>query len=337
VREAVGLFDQSSFAKFRLEGPDAPAVLQRLCANDVEVPVDRIVYTAMLNRRGGIECDLTVTRLADDAYLIVTAAAAATHDAEWIRRHLGDARAVLTDVTSAHAVLGVMGPQSRALLARLTDADLTNDAFAFGTSRQIWLASAPVRATRITYVGELGWELYISTEFAPSVHDALVAAGGDLGLRHAGYHAMDSLRMEKAYRSWGHDIGCDDTPLEAGLEFAVRWEKPGAFLGREALIGQRDQPLRRRLVIFTLDDPEPLLYHDEPIWRDGVLVGRITSGAFGHTLGRAVGMGYVAHPDGVSDAIIESGRWELEIACERHPARASLTPSYDPKSLRVRT
>jgi 4-methylaminobutanoate oxidase (formaldehyde-forming) len=230
-----------------------------------------------------------------------------------------------------------MGPQSRALLARLTDADLTNDAFAFGTSRQIWLASAPVRATRITYVGELGWELYISTEFAPGVHDALVAAGGDLGLRHAGYHAMDSLRMEKAYRSWGHDIGCDDTPLEAGLEFAVRWEKPGAFLGREALIGQRDQPLRRRLVIFTLDDPEPLLYHDEPIWRDGVLVGRITSGAFGHTLGRAVGMGYVAHPDGVSDAIIESGRWELEIACERHPARASLTPSYDPKSLRVRT
>ena len=166
VREAVGLFDQSSFAKFRLEGPDATAVLQRLCANDVDVPPGRIVYTAMLNRRGGIECDLTVTRLAEDAYFIVTAAAASTHDAHWIRRHLGDARAVLTDVTSAHAVVGVMGPRARTFLARLTEADLTNGGFPFGASREIWLASAPVRATRITYVGELGWELYIPTEFA---------------------------------------------------------------------------------------------------------------------------------------------------------------------------
>ncbi len=251
VREAVGLFDQSSFAKFRLEGPDALAVLQTLCANDVDVPAGRIVYTQMLNARGGIEADLTVTRIAADAFVIVTAAAASTHDADWIRRHLGEARAVLTDVTSGSAVLGVMGPRARALLARLTDADLSNGGCPFGTSREIWLASAPVRATRITYVGELGWELYIPTEFAPGVYDALVAAGHDLGLRHAGYHAMDSLRIEKAYRSWGHDLGSEDTPLQAGLGFAVRLEKRAPFIGRDALLAQRDRPLDRRLAVGT--------------------------------------------------------------------------------------
>jgi 4-methylaminobutanoate oxidase (formaldehyde-forming) len=337
VREAVGLFDQSSFCKLRLEGPDALAVLQRLCANDVDVPPGRIVYTQMLNERGGIEADLTVTRLAAEAFVVVTGTAAATHDADWIRRHLGDARAVLTDVTSSEAVLGVMGPRSRVLLARLTDADLSSHAFPFLTSREIWLASAPVRAARITYVGELGWELYIPTEFAAGVDDALEAAGEDLGLRHAGYHAMDSLRIEKAYRSWGHDLGGEDTPLEAGLGFAVRLDKKMPFLGCEALLAQREGPLRRRLVIFVLDDPEPLLYHDEPIWRDGTLVGRITSGAYGHTIGRAIGLGYVEHADGVSDRFVESGRWEIEIACERIPARAQLSPPYDPKSLRVRS
>jgi 4-methylaminobutanoate oxidase (formaldehyde-forming) len=336
VREAVGLFDQSSFTKLRLEGPDALDVLQRLCANDVDVPVGRMVYTQMLNARGGIESDLTVTRLAGDAFMIVTAAAAATHDADWIRRHLDGARSVLTDVTSGQAVLGVMGPQSRALLARLTDADLANDAFPFLTSREIWLAAAPVRAARITYVGELGWELYVPSEFAAGAYDALVAAGDDLGLRHAGYHAMDSLRIEKAYRSWGHDLGGEDTPFEAGLGFAVRLDKRGGFIGRDALAAQRERPLTRRLVVFLLDDPEPLLYHAEPIWRDDTLVGRISSGAYGHTLGRAIGLGWVSHPDGVSDDFVESGRWEIEVACERVSARAQLTPPYDPKSLRVR-
>jgi 4-methylaminobutanoate oxidase (formaldehyde-forming) len=336
VREAVGLFDQSSFTKLRLEGPDAAAVLQRLCANDVDVPVGRIVYTQMLNARGGIECDLTVTRVAEDAYLIVTGAAVATHDTDWIRRHLGDARVVLTDVTPGSAVLGVMGPRSRALLARLSDADLSNAAFPYLTSREIWLGPARVRASRVTYVGELGWELYIAADQAPGVYDALVAAGEDLGLRHAGYHAMDSLRIEKAYRSWGHDLGSEDTPLEAGLGFAVRLDKRVAFLGRDALLARRAQPLRRRLLVFTLEDAAPLLYHDEPVWRDGVLVGRITSGAYGHTIGRAIGLGYVEHADGVTDAFVESGRWELEIACERHRARAQLAPPYDPKALRVR-
>jgi 4-methylaminobutanoate oxidase (formaldehyde-forming) len=336
VREAVGLFDQSSFAKFRLEGPDALALLQRLCANDVDVPPGRIVYTQMLNRRGGIECDLTVTRLTAEAFLVVTAAACATHDLAWIRRHLGDARVALTDVTSAFAVLGVMGPRARTLLARLTGADLSNEGFPFGASRELSLAAAPVRATRITYVGELGWELYVPTEFAPAVYDALLSAGADLGLRHAGYHAMDSLRLEKAYRAWGHDIGCEDTPLEAGLGFAVRLDKPAAFLGREALVARRAEPLRRRLVVFTLEDPEPLLYHDEPVWRDGALVGRITSGAWGHTLGRAVSLGWVERADGVDEAFVASGRWELEVAGERCRARAQLTPPYDPDSRRVR-
>ena len=336
VREAVGVFDQSSFCKLRLEGPDALAVLQRVCANDVDVEPGRLVYTQMLNARGGIEADLTVTRLAADAFAIVTAAAASTHDAAWIRRQLGDARAVLTDVTSGAAVLGVMGPRARALLARLTDADLSNGAFPYLASREIWLASAPVRATRVTYVGELGWELYVAAEFAAGVYDALVAAGEDLGLRHAGYHAMDSLRLEKAYRSWGHDLGSEDTPFEAGLGFAVRLDKGAPFLGREALLAQYQKPLARRLVVFVLEDAEPLLYHDEPVWRDGALVGRIASGAYGHTLGRAVGLGWVAHADGVTDAFVASGRWEIEIAGDRVAARAQLAPPYDPKSLRVR-
>jgi 4-methylaminobutanoate oxidase (formaldehyde-forming) len=335
VREAVGLFDQSSLAKLLLQGPETTATLQRLCANDVDVPVGRIVYTQMLNARGGIECDLTVTRLAADAYLVVTVAAAATHDADWIRRGIASTRVTLTDVTSAFTVLGVMGPRSRDLLACLTGADLSSAGFPFGTVREIELGYATVRATRITYVGELGWELYVPTELAMGVYDDVVAAGEDLDLRHAGYHAMDSLRLEKGYRSWGHDIGSEDTPLEAGLGFAVAFRK-GGFTGREALLRQRDLPLTRRLVMFALDNPEPLLLGDEPIWRDGALVGRVTSGAYGHTLGRSVGMGYVEHPEGVDAAFVRAGRWELEIATERFPAIARLEPFYDPISARVR-
>jgi glycine cleavage system aminomethyltransferase T/glycine/D-amino acid oxidase-like deaminating enzyme len=335
VREAVGLFDQSSLAKFRLEGPDAAAALQGLCANDVDVPPGRIVYTQMLNARGGIECDLTVTRLADDAYLVVTIAAAATHDADWIRRGLRARRVTFTDVTSAFTVLGIMGPRSRELLLRLTGADVSDGGFLFGATREIEIGHATTRATRITYVGELGWELYVPTDFAASVYEAVLEAGEGLGLRHAGYHAMDSLRMEKGYRSWGHDIGGDDTSLEAGLGFAVAFKK-GGFVGRDALLRQRDTPLARRLIMFTLDDPGPLLLGDEPIYRDGALVGRITSGAYGHTVGRSVGMGYVTHAGGVDATFVSAGRWELEIAMERFAATACLEPPYDPKSSRVR-
>ncbi len=337
VREAVGLFDQTSFAKILLQGPDAEAVMQRICANDVAVPPGKVVYTAMLNNRGGIECDLTVTRLREDCYWIVTSAATMVHDFDWIKRNIAeDARVTLADVTSAHAVIGLMGPRSRELLSRVTGADLSNEAFPFATAQEINVGHALVRAVRISYVGELGWEIYIPSEFATSVYDAIVAEGAAFGLRHAGYHAMDSLRSEKGYRSWGHDISCEDTPLEAGLAFAVAFEKNAPFIGRDALLQQRERPLAKRLVLFTVDDAEALLYHDEPIWRDGALVGRITSGSYGHTLGHAVGMGYVCHPEGVDKAFIEGGRFEVEIAAERVPATAHLRPPYDPKSKRVR-
>ncbi|MFQ5983717.1 MAG: FAD-dependent oxidoreductase, partial [Woeseiaceae bacterium] len=337
VREAVGLLDQTSFAKFLLQGRDAGKVLNRVCANNVSVPAGKVVYTQWLNERGGIEADLTVTRLQEDCYLIVTAATSQTRDFNWLRRHIPDGgHAVLTDVTSGYAVLGVMGPRSRDLLARLTDADLANEAFPFATSQEIELAYAMVRASRISYVGELGWELYIPTEFALSVYDAIVSEGDTFGLKHTGMHAMNSLRIEKGYRHWGHDITDEDTPLEAGLGFAVAFDKEGGFIGREALLRQKETGLKRRLALFALEDPEQLLYHDEPIWRDGELVGRTTSGMFGHTRGCAIGLGYVANKDGVTAEFIESGSYEIEIACERIPARASLRPFYDPKSERVR-
>ena len=338
VRSAVGLFDQSSFAKFLLQGPDAEAVLGRICANDVAVPVGRIVYTQWLNERGGIEADLTVTREAEDRYLIVTAAATHVRDYAWLQRQIPpDARAIAVDVSSGMAVIGLMGPRSRELLSRLSDADFSNAAFPFGHSQLIDLAYARVRASRITYVGELGWELYIPTEFAPGVFDALMVEGEPLGLRLAGYHALNVLRTEKGYRHWGHDISDEDTPLQAGLGFAVAWDKPGGFIGREALQQQKQQGLGRRLVQFALDDPLPLLYHNEPIWRNGVIVGRITSGMFGHTLGQSLGMGYVANPDGLADRdYILGGDYAIEVAGERVAAKASLAGWYDPKSLRVK-
>ena len=341
VREAVGLFDQTSFAKFHVQGADAEAVLQRICANDVGVVPGKIVYTQWLNPRGGIEADLTVTRLAEDAYLVVTSAATALRDLTWLQRNLPDtANVSVTDVTSAFAVIGLMGPNSRPLLESLVEADLSNTGFPFGTAREITLAGAQVRALRITYVGELGWELYTPTEFAPRVFDALVAAGEGYGLRLAGMHVLDSCRIEKAYRSWGHDITDEDTPLEAGLGFACAFDKAVPFIGRDALLDQKDRDRatgpKRRLVQFALEDPEPLLYHNEPIYRDGDLVGHITSGNYGHTLGSAVGLGYVRHSSGVTRDFIRSGQYEIEVACERIPARASLTPFYDPENKRSR-
>jgi 4-methylaminobutanoate oxidase (formaldehyde-forming) len=309
AREAVALFDQSSFAKYLLQGRDAESVLQRLCANDVAVPPGRIVYTAMLNRRGGIEADLTVTRLAEDAFFIVSIAASQTRDFERIRRHIpADARAALTDVTSAYAVLNVQGPRSRDLLSKFDNIDNP-----YNTMKELDVGDARAWAFRISYVGELGWELYVPSEFAVNAYDALVAAGGEFGLRHAGYHALDSLRLEKGSRSWGHDLSPADTPLEAGLEFAVAFGKQADFIGREALLRQRETGVKRRLLSFTLDDPRRLLFHDEPIYGDGRVVGRITSAAFGHTLGRAVGLGYVEEPQHVKT-------YEIDIAGERVPA-----------------
>ncbi len=338
VREAAGLFDQSSFAKYIVEGPDAEAVLNRICANDVAVPVGKIVYTQWLNERGGIEADLTVTREAADRFLVVTAAAAQTRDLAWLKRHIPDgARAVAFDATSGTAMLGVMGPRARDLLATLTDADLSNAAFPFATSQIIDLGYARVRASRITYVGELGWELYVPTEFVHGVYETIIAAGEAFGLKHAGYHALNSLRMEKAYRHWGHDITDEDTPFEAGLGFAVAMNKAGGFIGRDALLGQKQRGLTRRLVQFALHDAEPLLYHNEPVLRDGAIAGRITSAMYGHTIGRAIGLGYISNNgEPVTADFVNSGRYEIDIAGVRHPATASLKPLYDPANLRVR-
>ncbi|HVW68901.1 MAG TPA: FAD-dependent oxidoreductase, partial [Steroidobacteraceae bacterium] len=338
VRERVGLFEQSSFAKFAVIGADAERALNRICAADVAVSPGRIVYTQWLNERGGIEADLTVTREADDRYLVVTACATQTRDFHWLRTHISpDARAIAVDVSSAYVVLGVMGPRSRELLSTLTDADLSNAAFPFGASRIIDMGYARVRASRITYVGELGWELYVPAEFAQGVYDEIVRAGPSFGLQHVGYHAMNSLRMEKAYRHWGHDIADEDTPLEAGLGFAVAWEKAGGFLGREALLRQKEAGVRRRLVSFKLERDEPLLYHNEPVWRDGRIVGRVTSGMYGHTLGRPLALGYVANPDGLaSREWVEAGRYELEIAAERFAAEVALRPFYDPAGHRIK-
>jgi sarcosine dehydrogenase len=337
-REAVALFDQTSFSKFLVQGRDAEAVLQRLCANDVAVPPGRVVYTAMLNERGGFESDLTVTRLAEDSYLVVTGSAQSTRDADWIRRHIPeDARATLTDVGSAHAVIGVMGPRSRELLSRVSSADLSNAAFPFATSREIGIGRAMVRASRITYVGELGWELYVPMEFAGSVYDTLSEAGGALGLVDAGYYAIDSLRLEKGYRAWGRELTPDDTPLEAGLGWAVRFDKGSDFLGRQALLERKGHPLAKRLVSFVLENPELLAWGDEPIWCDGKLAGSVTSAAFGHTLGRGVALGWIRRPQGVDANWLECARVEVEIAGQRHAARASLRAPYDPEGLRVKS
>ena len=337
VREGVALFDQSSFAKFRLEGRDAARVLNPVCGNDIDVAPGRVVYTQWLNERGGIEADLTVTRLAEDLYMIVSAAETEVRDFYWLKKHIpDDAHCVLTNVTSAMGVISIMGPRSRALLQSITPDDLNHASFPFATSREIEMGFGYVRASRITFVGELGWELYIPTEFMQDIYDRIVIAGADQGLVHAGYHALNSLRLEKAYRHWSHDITDEDSPLEAGLDFVVKFDKAGGFIGREALLAQRERGLSRRLVQLRLTDPTSLIYHNEPIWRDGELVGHITSGAYGHVLGGAVGLGYVSSEPGEADASLLSGQYEVEVACERVTAEVSLRPLYDPDNAQIK-
>jgi glycine cleavage system T protein len=336
VRQRAGLFDLSSFGKLLLQGRDAEAVLQRVCAADVAVEPGRVVYTQWLNERGGIEADLTVTRLAGDRFMVTTAAATQVRDFHWLQRHIPqDAHAFLTDVTSAFAVFALMGPGSRNLLAGLTPADLSNGAFPFGSAQEIELGYALVRAQRISYVGELGYELYVPSEFAGPVFDVIMdRIGGEIAL--AGFHALNSLRMEKAYRHFGHDIADEDTPFEAGLGFAVALDKPCGFIGRDALLRAQERAPTRRLVQFRLRDLGPLLHHDEPILLEGRRIGLLTSGSFGHSLGTAIGMGYVRHPDGVGEELLRSARFEIEIAGERYPAEASLRPFFDPRGARMR-
>ncbi|WP_421929656.1 GcvT family protein [Neoaquamicrobium sediminum] len=334
VREGVGLFDMTSFGKIRVEGRDACAFLQRLCANDVDVETGRIVYTQMLNRRGGIESDLTVSRLSETAFLLVVPGATLQRDLAWIRRHAGDAFVTVTDMTAGEAVLCVMGPRSRELMQKVSPADFSNQKNPFGTFAEIEIGYGTARAHRVSYVGELGWELYVSSDQAAHVFEAIAEAGDGLGLKLCGLHALDSCRIEKAFRHFGHDITDEDHVLEAGLGFAVKAGK-GDFIGREAVLAKQDAGLSRRLVQFLLKDPEPLLFHNEAILRDGEIVGTITSGNYGHHLGGAIGLGYVPCP-GESEAQVLASRYEIEIAGARFAADASLRSLYDPKAERVR-
>lgn len=337
VRQAVGLLDLSSMAKFLVQGEDAQRALQKICTNDVGGPAGKVVYTQWLNERGGIEADLTVTRLARDKYMIVTSAASQQRDLHWLVRHLPhDLRVTATDVSSGIATIGLAGPNSRALLAAVSDTDFSNASFPFGAAREIDLGLAKVLAQRLSYTGELGWELHMPTEFARCVFDVLEKEGRRYGLRLVGMHALDSLRIEKAFRHWGHDITDEDTPVEAGLAFACKFSKSVAFIGKEAVSRQLTRGVRKRLVQFALKETQPLLYGNEPIIMDGIVVGRLTSGAYGHTLGRAVGLGYVHHVEAQSDAIILTSRFDLEVACERFEAVASLRPLYDPDNARLR-
>jgi len=336
VREGVGIYDLSSMANFVMEGKEALSVLQEVCGNDIDAPIGKVVYTQMLNERGGIEADITVTRLKEDKFFIVTAGATALRDFDYIQRAIPEgAHAFLIDVNSAYAMLGVMGSNSRRLLEKVTDADLSNQAFPFATAKEIHVGYATPLAMRMSFVGELGWELYVPTDFAPGMFDVLMKAGEDLGVKLVGLHAVDSLRLERGFRHWPSDIDPDSTPLEASLGFAVKFDK-GEFRGKEALLKQKQEGLKRKLVMFTVDDPEPLIYHDEPIYRNGELVSSNTHGAYGHLLGASVGMCYLRNPDGISDQWITQGRYEIGINGQRYPITIHLTAPYDPKGERVR-
>lgn len=335
VRNHVGLFDQTCFVKVRVEGPDAVSVLNEICANEIDVPVGKAVYTQWCNERGGIEADLTVTRIDDDRFLVVTAAASRTRDLAWLREGCRGKDVSVEDVTEEYGMFGVMGPKSRALLSELTDASLTNDDFPFASAQEINLGGCKVMALRMTYVGELGWEIYVPWADSADVFDAIMAAGEAHGLRLAGYHAMNTLRLESGYRHWGHDITGEDTPVEAGLGFAVAWDKP-SFTGKAALVAKRHEPRTKRLVQFRLEDPDLLLYHDEPIYRDDVLVGRTSSGMWSYTEDRCLAMGYLTNDAGVTASWLDNGSFEIEVATKRIPASASLRSFYDPKNERVR-
>ena len=333
-RTAAVLIDQTSFAKFILKGPDAAKVLNYIAAGNVDCAVGSLTYTQLLNARGGIEADVTVVRTAWDAFYIVTGTGFATHDFDWITRNIPtDARCQLLDVTSGSAVLSLMGPQARAILAAVCDDDLTNAAFPFGTARQLAVAGCPVLALRVTYVGELGWELHMPTDVAVTVYQALMAVGGVV---NAGYRAIESLRLEKGYRAWGSDIGPDHTPVEAGLAWACKMKSGVAFLGRDVVAAQMADGVKKRMAGFSVNDASVILLGRETILRDGVRVGWLSSGGFGHTIGKPLGYGYVRNSDGVSEAFMLSGHYELEVAAQRVPAQLHLGALYDPTGARIK-
>ncbi|MGZ8769689.1 MAG: GcvT family protein [Aeromicrobium sp.] len=335
TRQAVALFDQTSFSKYLVTGIDAEHALQWICSNDVAVETGRSVYTALLNSRGTYESDLTVTRLGAEEFLLVSSAATTERDQHWIRSNIPeglDAR--IADVTSQYAVYGVMGPRSRELLTRLSRADLSEEAFPFGTSREIDLGFSTVRATRITYVGELGWELYVPTEFALGVYDDLIAAGGDLGLVNAGYFAIESMRLEMGYRAFGRELTPDFNPVEAGLLFACKLKTDVDFLGRTAVETARAEGPARRLVSFVCEEPDSMLWGGELVLRDGVAAGQVMSAAWGETVGASVGLAYITAPEGqtASADYLRAGDYEINVGGDLVSVRVLLKAPHDPKA-----
>ena len=339
VRQNVAMLDYSVMGKVLVEGRDAEKYLNRICANNISVPVGRCVYTQWCNETGTIEADLTVTRLAENQFLILSGDGTLVAVQAWLRRHIPpDAHVFITNVSSAYSVLNIQGPKSRDFLSSVTDSDLSNEAFPFLTMQEIEIGYSLVKAIRVTYVGELGWELYIPTEFSLHVFDTLMEAGHEFGLTHFGLQALNSLRLEKAYRDYGGDIDNTDTPLEVGLTRFVDFDKPGGFIGRDALLRRKEDGLRYLMPQFLIEDPLPMLYFGEIIYRDGKPVGHIMSGGYGHTLGASVGVGPVKNEgDIVTADYVMSGSYEIDVAGVRYPAKVSLKPMYDPTLLRVRS
>ncbi len=334
IRENIGIYDMSSFGKLRVEGPDAEAFLNYVAVGNYSVPIGKIVYSQFLNSKGGIEADVTITRLSETAYLVVTPAATKLADETWLKRHIGDYRVVITDITAAEAVIAVMGPNSRKLLEMISPNDFSNDVNPFGTAQEIEIGMALARVHRVTYVGELGWEIYISCDMACHVFETLMKAAKALDAKLCGLHMMDSCRLEKGFRHFGHDITCEDHILEAGLGFTVKLDKAD-FIGKEAVLRKKEDGLAMRLVQFRLKDPEPLLYHAEPILRNGEVVGYLTSGNYGHHLGSAIGMGYVPCKGETIEELLSS-TYEIDVVGTLVKAEASLKPFYDFKSERVK-
>lgn len=339
TRESVALYDQSSFSKYLVQGRDATRVLQRICTADIDVSADKIIYTHWLNERGGIEADLTVTRQSENEYLVISGAATTHKDLHWLRTHIGpDDFCTVTDVTSQYAVFGVMGPNSRAMLKPLLRMDLSNEAFPFGRSVPGEIGYAPIRVTRVSFVGELGWELCLPAEMAIPTFDRLLEAGQAHGLKLAGLHALDSCRIEKKFLHFGHDVADEDTPLEAGVGFVCAMDKSVPFIGHDAIARQKESKshLNKRLVQFVLQDPEPMFYHHEPILAGGECVGYLTSGNYGHTLGGSVGLGYVKSIEPITADWLAGQQWQIDVGGQRFDAAASLRAAYDPSGARMR-
>lgn len=336
IRENVGIYDLTSMSNFIFEGKDALSVLQSICGANIDQPIGKVVYTQMLNERGGIEADITVTKMAENKFFIVTAGANAIRDLDYIQRAIPeDAHAFLVDMSSSYAMLGVMGPNARKLMEKVSDADLSNEGFPYGTAKEISVGYATPYAVRMSYAGELGWELYVPTEFAAGMFDKLMEAGEELDVKLVGLHAVDSLRLERGFRHWPSDISPEDTPLEAGLGFAVDFTKEN-FRGKEALLKQKEEGLKRKLVQFKIEDPEPLIYHDEPIFRDGEMVSENTHGAYGYLVGGCVGMCYLKNEAGITKDWIMAGKYEIEVNGKRYPISVSLSAAHDPKGERAK-